>query len=989
MPWSAPRAVWLAVFTLFVLPGTDASGVEVRDLPLEELLGSWAERVAQEPDGSAAIEDLRAGLQHGDRAALRRLAEARAGAGDSEGVGLATLLECLTTDLPRSSHASVARRALDASDSVDAVPRDMLRLCSAERVIGLAPGSSIRARVVESLGPLSRPSSVLPPETHWSIRDRLVRGYLLVEAGEFAPAASLLESSSSWPPAFALAAAQTLHTAADGLLGGGDVDPAAAALAVSAATLRPGQAHDPSVRQAFLEALLDLARSGDVASTLESVAELVATARGPGLQADLIAFRTELEEAVGRRTTTVVELRRAVASVGDDRSAGTLRLLLQLSRKELEAGDGVAAAETSARAWGIVKVTGGLPPALVAATAVSMARFLEPAASRAVLEEALGGLPDGARGDSIASARSELSAVYGRQGRWREARDLARAARRSADPSSPFAVRALVNEASALRRLDATDEQVLDLLREAWRRREPLRQAVLTHGAPEDAVVLLASLADEHEALLAALIDRGQLDEALGVLFDVRSAGRRSLRRGGSAPDNDIDAARALEAQLQLRAVLTGVPSDLLASVHRSRLRRESGVERSQAVSAAPSLAELCTLLADDEVAVEFFEIDRLNPQGEGVRHIHAISFAGPDCSPVLHGLGPSTGLEAIEALSERGDDASYDLLSRQVASWLDKATPPLPVSPDGATLFVAPGMSFPPGLLEFGLPVEVPVHYLWTLADLDAPGVAPPDHKRALILADPTFCDTDAGGACPPCELLTLEQLPEAQEEALAVADLLRGLDVEADVYLGADASEAVLRAGLGDATYLHVATHGAFTPSLAGSKGRGRGLEIVLDGDQTPQPVEGPALDDVSLQAVGMGSPLAASGILLRGAGCGPDPEDDGLLSGLELAGLRLPRTSLVVLAACDVGIGVAVDGVGLLGLAQAFRAAGVPMVIASPRPVQSDEAKEFMIELYSALAAGTSTPDAVLGARQALDRRYGRRGSWWWFTIFGARS
>jgi CHAT domain-containing protein len=73
------------------------------------------------------------------------------------------------------------------------------------------------------------------------------------------------------------------------------------------------------------------------------------------------------------------------------------------------------------------------------------------------------------------------------------------------------------------------------------------------------------------------------------------------------------------------------------------------------------------------------------------------------------------------------------------------------------------------------------------------------------------------------------------------------------------------------------------------------------------------------------------------------------NGFLQASEIYGLKLPRTRLVVLSACQTGIERAYRGEGAIGLARPFLIAGVPIVVASLWPVDSESTADLMIKFH----------------------------------------
>ena len=198
----------------------------------------------------------------------------------------------------------------------------------------------------------------------------------------------------------------------------------------------------------------------------------------------------------------------------------------------------------------------------------------------------------------------------------------------------------------------------------------------------------------------------------------------------------------------------------------------------------------------------------------------------------------------------------------------------------------------------------------------------------------------------------LTYDPLPGTAQEARALQALLPG----AQLLLQQQATEAAIKQ-VRAPRVLHIATHGFFLADQP-SDDNAAEARALLHGSEEKR---------VAPQKE---NPLLRSGIILAGvkqqeSGAG----EDGVLTALEAAGLDLWGTQLVVLSACETGLGEVHNGAGVYGLRRALVLAGSETQVMSLWSVNDVATRDLMMGFYKRLQAGEGRAEALRQTQLAM--------------------
>jgi CHAT domain-containing protein/Tfp pilus assembly protein PilF len=260
-------------------------------------------------------------------------------------------------------------------------------------------------------------------------------------------------------------------------------------------------------------------------------------------------------------------------------------------------------------------------------------------------------------------------------------------------------------------------------------------------------------------------------------------------------------------------------------------------------------------------------------------------------------------------------------------------------------------------------------ISYLTSGRDLLRTPSSPAKRNASLIVANPAF-----GIPASPAQIksdqtaIVFQPLPGTEGEAVAIKTVLP----KSKLLLWRGATETAIkrvRAPL----ILHIATHGFFL-----SNQEIPSADLQANTSEDPRDRSGLRL---SKWIAHIKDPLLRSGLALAGANQRKSGDDDGVLTALEVAGLDLWGTELVVLSACDTGVGEVKNGDGVHGLRRALVLAGSKTQIMSLWPVSDRITRDWMVAYYNGLKRGEGRGEALRRVQLEMIKNTKRQHPFYW--------
>ena len=218
-------------------------------------------------------------------------------------------------------------------------------------------------------------------------------------------------------------------------------------------------------------------------------------------------------------------------------------------------------------------------------------------------------------------------------------------------------------------------------------------------------------------------------------------------------------------------------------------------------------------------------------------------------------------------------------------------------------------------------------------------------------------------------------EQLTFTDSEVNDIADIFEDSNIKCAKYTDFNGTEEMFKNLSGRAIdILHVSTHGMYV-SYGDSTKLAKELPFVKFDNLIPNYYLGNAFNRSFLVLSG-GNKLITNGNVFNN-------QEDGLLTALEISDIDFSNLDLVVLSACDTGLGEYGSDDGILGLQKGFKSAGANSIIMSLKKVDDEATKILMVEFYRNLMRGKtkyqSLKDAQKYLRKADNGKYDKPEYW----------
>jgi len=384
--------------------------------------------------------------------------------------------------------------------------------------------------------------------------------------------------------------------------------------------------------------------------------------------------------------------------------------------------------------------------------------------------------------------------------------------------------------------------------------------------------------------------------------------------------------------------------------------------------------------LKPDEAAIEFTDFKKREKDG-GDAVIYCALIVRPNSEyPEMVKLFTEDQLEAITGNEtgnninsinklygtlDKPDERLYNLIWKPIEEYLNGVRSVI-ISPSGLLLKI----SFP--AISKGKNI-----YLCDNYEIQVKGntgnrigqnlLVPGSNSSALLFGGIKYSQNSSGSD-------VWNYLEGTKSEGDAIKVILEQGKINVNYLTDNNATETYFKQNAAKFNILHLATHGFFfdDPNKLRFEEKKEDIEY---GDVT---FRGAARGFGVNSFVNNENPLMRSGLVLAGANdvwvkTEKDDTDDGVLTAQEVTQIDMRRNDLVVLSACETGLGDIKGTEGVYGLQRALKMAGVKYIIMSLWQIPDKETVEFMGAFYTSLLKVKDIHSAFAEAQKNMRAKY----------------
>ncbi|WP_296618411.1 CHAT domain-containing protein [Marivirga sp.] len=244
-----------------------------------------------------------------------------------------------------------------------------------------------------------------------------------------------------------------------------------------------------------------------------------------------------------------------------------------------------------------------------------------------------------------------------------------------------------------------------------------------------------------------------------------------------------------------------------------------------------------------------------------------------------------------------------------------------------------------------------------------------PQEDKTALLFGDPKFYLASRQDYVSEFRsgARQISDLPGTKKEVNELTKLFSQYNWTTSKYMDTEASEETVKE-INSPSVFHIATHGFFTEKEDRNPGNSFNKNELSD------------------------NPLLNTGLLLKGAGDVLAKTrfnyniEPGILTAYEAMNLNLDKTDLVVLSACETGLGEVHGGEGVFGLQRSFLVAGAKTLVMSLFKVSDEATEKLMVSFYEKWLETGDKRQAFIDAKKEIRNEYKDPIYWGAFVMIG---